>query len=151
MVDRRFFLTSNIALGATLLSWPLCGPAATRTRAAAWPPESALAIVDAQLDKAEAVAAHTRRNGVRTLEFAGDVAGLWMREIEPLLRAGPTALAGYTGAATLFCLDLLARDFGARLRQRADATPGVLWVLSSTPLERAALAPAASTRSRFHA
>src|SRR5262245_41260529 len=104
MVDRRSFLTSNVALAAAYLSWPLCGSAATRTRrtaAAIWPPESELAVIDGQLGQADSVAAHTRRNGVRTLEFGGDVAGLWMREIEPLLRAGPSVIAGYTGAATL--------------------------------------------------
>jgi len=153
MIDRRSFLTSNVALAAALLTWPQSGAAATRTRtpAASWPPESQLAVVDRELDKAGAVAKHTRRTGVRTLEFEGDVAGLWMREIEPLLRAGPSVIAGYTGPATLFCLDLLARDFGARVRQRADARSGVVWVLSSTPLERAVLAPISSTWSRSHA
>jgi len=145
MVDRRSFLKSNIALAGVLLGGPLCRSAETRTSTAAtaWPPETALAIVDRQLDEAEAFISDTRRNGLRALEFEGDVAGLWMRELEPRLRSGPVAIAGYTSAATLFCLDFLARDFGARTVRRVDAGGAVTFVISQRLGRRAVLAPAA--------
>jgi hypothetical protein len=66
-----------------------------------------------------------------------------MRDIEPRLRAGPVAIAGYTSAATWFCIDLLARDFGARTVQWSDETEAVSFVISQAPGRRAALAPAA--------
>ena len=50
-------------------------------------------------------------------EFTSDVADVWMHELEPRLRAGPLEIVGHTSAATLFCLELLARDYGARTVQ----------------------------------
>jgi hypothetical protein len=76
-------------------------------------------------------------------EFHGDVATLWMSELAPQLRAGTLAAAGHTSAATLFCLDLLARDFGARTVWRAEVGTAVSFVISQSPGRRAALAPAA--------
>ena len=57
--------------------------------------------------------------------------------------SGPIAIAGYTSAATWFCLDLLSRDFGARTVQRTAEAEAVSFVISQTPGRRAALAPAA--------
>ena len=66
-----------------------------------------------------------------------------MHELEPRLRTDPTTIAGYTSAATWFCLDLLARDFGARTVQHTVENDAVYFVISQTPGRRAALAPAA--------
>ena len=66
-----------------------------------------------------------------------------MHELEPRLRSEPTTIAGYTSAATWFCLDHLARDFGARTVQHTIETDAVRFVISQTPGRRAALAPAA--------
>ena len=66
-----------------------------------------------------------------------------MREFEPRLRAGPLTIVGHTSAATLFCLDFLARDYGARTVQRAEHGAAVSFVISQRPGRRAALAPAA--------
>ena len=71
-----------------------------------------------------------------------DVAALWMNEIEPRLRLGPVAIAGLTGAATLFCLDLLARDYGAHVVQRNAAEPdAVSWMIATHTERKAPLAP----------
>ena len=75
-------------------------------------------IVDRALPQAAAFAAEANAAGHETHAFERDVGALWMNEIEPRLRAGPVAIAGLTGAATLFCLELLARDYGAELVQR---------------------------------
>jgi len=99
--------------------------------------------VDRHLDGSAQFAADAGARGVRTFEFTRDVAEVWMRELEPRLRAGPVAIAGYTSAATLFCLDILARDFGACTVQRVDAGAAVYFLISQSPGRRAALAPAA--------
>jgi len=104
--------------------------------------EAELALVDRNLPGSAAFAHAARERGMTALEFTGDVGDLWMRELEPRLRSGPVAIAGYTSAATLFCLDFLARDFGARTVQRGAGT-AVSFVISQYSGRRAALAPAA--------
>jgi hypothetical protein len=59
------------------------------------------------------------------------------------LRAGPIVIEGYTSASTWFCLDLMARDFGARTLERSGDTDAMRFVISQIPGRRAALAPAA--------
>jgi hypothetical protein len=59
------------------------------------------------------------------------------------LRAGPLTIVGHTSAATLFCLDFLARDYGARTVRRPEHDAAVGFVISQRPGRRAALAPAA--------
>jgi hypothetical protein len=138
-LNRRNFAQGVALLAATAAAWParaaraVCGATAHPT----------IAIVDRSLAGGAAFARSARERGLRTLEFAGDVAVLWMRELEPRLRAGPIAIEGHTSAATLFCLDLLARDFGARTLLSADAGAAVDFVISQFPGRRAALVPAA--------
>jgi hypothetical protein len=136
MIDRRAFLQSSMALGATLAVLPA---SASSVRAAGARPS--IVLVDRQLAGAAKFAAAARVRGLQVFEFAGDVAGLWMNELEPRLRLGPAAITGYTSAATLFCLDFLARDYGARTVERA-ADGAVRWHISSDPGRRASLAPA---------
>ena len=112
---------------------------------------AAVAVVDRDVAGAEAFAAAARARGVRVLEFSADVAALWMRDLEPSLRAGATVIEGHTSAATQFCLDFLARDYGARTVHRAEQAAAVTWVLSSSPARRAALAPIESRGSSSHA
>jgi|SRR5688572_4553038 len=152
MIDRRSLVIGAAALTAIVAARrsPALASALPGAAAPPWWAAASVALSDRSLDGSRDFAAAARAHGLRALAFDSDVAALWMRDIEPLLRAGPSAVAGYTGAATLFCLELLARDFGARVRQRADLGEGVVWLLSSTPLERAALAPISSIRSRSH-
>jgi hypothetical protein len=146
MVDRRSFITSTIAF-ATAVAVGNDGQARAKavTPAATLlaPAESGVALLDRSLDGSAEFAAAARARGVVTLEFTVDVARLWMRELEPRLRSGPIGIAGYTSDATWFCLDLLARDFGASTVQRAVENDAVRFVISQTPGRRAALAPAA--------
>jgi len=135
MLGRRTFLQSSVALVVVSIDGFL-------------PPSSSasgvyadVAIVDRRLEGSSHFIARARAMGSPPLEFASDVAALWMRELEPRLRAGSVAVAGYTSAATLFCLELLARDYGARIVERTQSGPGVAWVLSSRPLRRGPLAP----------
>src|SRR5687768_17451269 len=120
MIDRRSFMTGSAAVALAAAVWP----SHADLRLGALP---VLALADRCLDGSEAFAAHARARGLRVLEFDSDVAALWMRELEPRLRAGPTALTGHTSAATLFCLDLLARDYGACCVHRLDSATSVAW------------------------
>jgi hypothetical protein len=139
MVDRRRFMQSSLAFYAALAAWEASG---SSRRAAAPIGSASIVLVDRYLAGSTGFAADARLRDLDTLEFAGDVGGLWMREIEPRLRAGPVTIAGYTSAATLFCLDLLARDYGARTVERVGAV-AVSWIIASTPGRCAPLAPAA--------
>jgi hypothetical protein len=54
----------------------------------------------------------------------GDDLGLvWMKEIEPRWKRGRAVVAGLTGRASLFCLELLARDYGMGVVYRAEHSP----------------------------
>jgi len=143
MVDRHAFLTGSVAFAATLATWPARGTASARTSTDLGVPEASVAIVDRRLAGGDALAADARAQGLRVVEFSGDVAGVWMRELEPRLRAGPLTIVGHTSAATLFCLDFLARDYGARTVRRVELGTAVSFVISQRPGRRAALAPAA--------
>ena len=145
MIDRRRFMQSSVALGAAVATWSASG---SRTSAVGRPE---IVVVDRQLAGSAAFLAERRSRGLATLEFTGDVAGLWMRELEPRLRLGPVVIEGHTSAATEFCLEFLARDYGARTVRRAESAAAVTWVLSSSPARRAALAPIASRGSEYHA
>jgi hypothetical protein len=144
MIDRRRFMQSSVALGAALATGSASG---SRTSANA----SAIAVVDRQIPGSAAFSAERRSLDLPTLEFTGDVAGLWMCELEPRLRAGPVVIEGHTSAATQFCLEFLARDFGARTVHRVESGAAVTWILSSSPARRAALAPIASRGRESHA
>ena len=154
MVDRRSFITSTVALAtAVAVGNEIAGRpgASTPAGTVSAPTASALALIDRALGGSAAFAAAARAKGVRVLEFSADVAGLWMRELEPRLRSGPVLIEGYTSAATEFCLDFLARDYGARTVHRSPAAAAVTWVLSSSPARRAALAPLLSRGRESHA
>lgn len=138
MVDRRAFITSTIAI-ATAVAVGNESAAAT----APAPAESAVVLVDRSLAGSAALAAAARARGLETFEFTGDLAAVWMRELEPRLRLGPIAIEGYTSASTWFCLDLMARDFGARTLERSVEADAMRFVISQIPGRRAALAPAA--------
>ena len=128
-VDRRTFLAGSAA--AALV--------------AAWPATSALsdgiervAVVDRAIAGSTVFAAAARARGLRLFHFASDAAHVWMRELEPRLRSGSLEILGYTSAATLFCLELLARDYGAdAARPIGEST----WLIATNPTRRAPLAP----------
>ena len=136
-MNRRHFVQDAALLAASLAAWPVNAAAADVDPSG----EAEIALVDRNLPGSAEFARAARARGMATLEFTGDVADLWMRELEPRLRGGPVAIAGYTSAATLFCLDFLARDFGARTVQRG-AGAAVSFVISQYSGRRAALAPA---------
>jgi hypothetical protein len=152
MVDRRSFITSTVALAtAVAVGGESQGRSTASAPAGAARAGPSVAVVDRDCDGSAAFAAAARARGVRVLEFSADAGALWMRELEPRLRAGGVVIEGYTRAATQFCLEYLARDYGARAVHRAGSDAAITWILSSSPARRAALAPIASRGSASHA
>jgi hypothetical protein len=76
---------------------------------------AAVGIVDSLLPGAAAMSARLRAETNSVHHFAGDPGQLWVNTIEPLLRVNRFAIAGYTNASTLFCLQYLGRDYGLGL------------------------------------
>ena len=138
MVNRRDFVAGSAALAA-VGTLPFARSLAAGAQAV--PAGAQLVIVDGVLPDAPAFAAQSVAAGYDTRLFDRDVGALWMNEIEPRLRAGPVAIAGLTGAATLFCLDVLARDYGAHIVERNAVSDGVSWTIATHPERRAPLAP----------
>ena len=65
--------------------------------------------------------------GASALAIGDDAGSVWMNAIEPRWKLGPehgpAAVAGLTGRASLFCLELLARDYGMGVVYRAEHAP----------------------------
>jgi hypothetical protein len=145
MVDRRVLLKSGIGVAAALFGASRPAGADPAVAPGASPD---LVLVDRPLTGSRAVSAAA--HGGALVEFTSDAARAWMLEIEPRLREGPVVIEGYTSAATLFCLEFLARDYGAGVTRRGAVADGVAWTLSSNPRRRAALAPLRPRRSTVH-
>ncbi len=143
MVSRRAFVEGGLGLAAGLAAWPAgaarahadaaMGSIATVTSA-----PLRVAIVDRGVAGSAAFAAAARAQGLKLFEFTSDVAHVWMRELEPRLRLGWLEILGYSSPATSFCLELLARDYGAGAVQPLGAST---WLIAANPARRAPLAP----------
>jgi len=139
MTDRRAFIQGSASLLA-LSALPLpAAPLELRLPSSAGRRQPLVVLVDRDLDAS--TAAEVAATGYPVFGFRNDVARVWMNEIEPRLRAGPLGMAGYTSAATLFCLELLARDYGARAVVRIRQSSGVAPELRSLLMTRSAAAP----------
>jgi hypothetical protein len=77
-------------------------------------------IVDATLADGHAFGAAAARRGLAVRMIGRSIDRVWMNELAPRWRASPAPLAGFTRRAPLFCLQLLAHDFGARVVYRAE-------------------------------
>ncbi len=55
-----------------------------------------------------------------TAAIAGDITELWLRDLEPVWRAGGGAIAGMTTARSLLCLEQLAKDHWMRVAVRVE-------------------------------
>jgi hypothetical protein len=145
MASRRDFIAGGVALAAITIAPLRAAP--VHARASARPSTDLvgrplLVVFDRRLVGSEVFAADAAASGYAPLGFDSDVAALWMTEIEPRLRVGPVAFAGFTSTATLFCLELLARDFGARALRRIEQPSRAMPRL--TPL-LSAVSPAVAT------
>ena len=74
------------------------------------------AVFDERFEDARAFAAEAAARAIRTAAIRGDVTNLFFTDLDLRWKQGPVWLIGLTTPASLFCLDLLARDRRMRLR-----------------------------------
>lgn len=103
MPSRRAFIQGGIAISA-LAARPL------RSGAAVAAP--GIVIVERGLAAGTAFGSSFARWGFRVTQTPADIGGLWMYLLEPGLRREPLVIAGLMRAGPLFCLEVLARDYG---------------------------------------
>jgi hypothetical protein len=72
-------------------------------------------VFDERFDAPRAFAAEVAARGIPTGAISGDITNLFFDDLDLRWKQGPVSLAGFTTPASLFCLDLLARDRGMRL------------------------------------
>jgi hypothetical protein len=142
MVSRRGFVEGGLGLAAGLVARRAH---ATRTYGDTFgstetvtPAPPRVAVVDRGVAGSAAFAAAARAQGLPLFEFTSDAARVWMHELEPRLRVGSLEILGHTSPATSFCLELLARDYGAGVAQPLGAST---WLIATSPVRRAPLAP----------
>lgn len=73
------------------------------------------AVFDERFEEARAFATQATARAIPTVAIRGDVTNLFFIDLDLQWKLGPVWLIGFTTPASLFCLDLLARDRGMRL------------------------------------
>jgi hypothetical protein len=97
-----------------------CGLAASALAVCPLPRGPVKVVVDKTYPEAVAFGVEAVRQGATVHAVGGNAGGVWMNEIEPLWKRGPAVIAGLTGRASLFCLELLARDYGMGIVYRVE-------------------------------
>jgi hypothetical protein len=120
MPNRREFLQAGI--GVSLL--PLLS---SKALSAAAPGVFDLFVFDQRFPQARDFARRAREAGVDRAAIEGDITHLYFHDLSMRWNRGPTTIAGLSRKASLFCLEMLARDRGMRLIYMAD-------VLDSEPV-----------------
>ena len=77
-------------------------------------------IFDRAFVEASTFGTEAARRGASALAFERDPGGVWMNQIEPQWKSGRSALAGLTTLPSLFCLELLGRDYGMAMTYCAE-------------------------------
>jgi len=109
--SRRTLLKVGLNAGLGVAAASALAPAASARTAAAY----YKAVFDERLEKARAFAAGAAERHIATAAIRGDITRLFFDDLDVRWKQGPVLLAGYTLPASLFCLDLLARDRGMRV------------------------------------
>lgn len=113
MPNRREFLQGGIAV--SLL------PLLSRKGFSAVPPRALdMVVFDQRFHKGREFAQHAREAGLDCAAIEGDITRLYFKDLSLRWNRGPTTLAGLSTKASLFCLEMLARDHGMRLVYMAD-------------------------------
>jgi hypothetical protein len=84
-------------------------------------------IFDQRFPKARDFALQAEEAGLDCAAIEGDITHLYFYDLSLRWNRGPTTIAGLSTKASLFCLEMLARDRGMRLAYMAD-------VLDSEPV-----------------
>ena len=114
MTDRRSFIGGSAALAAVATAG--AGRAGTLPRAGRF----YKVVVDSRFAESVAFAREAARSGVALARISGDVTDLWFNDLDLRWKAGPVAVAGLTGADSLFCLERLGWDAGLRVVFRGE-------------------------------
>jgi hypothetical protein len=97
------------------------------------------AVFDERFEEARAFATQATAFATPTVAIRGDVTSLFFNDLDLRWKRGPVWLIGFTTSASLFCLHVLARDRGMRLRfcRTKPDVKAVLGVLDgASPLGR---------------
>jgi hypothetical protein len=114
MASRRRFLQfglSACAAGVPTLGQAMIRPISGQARAVPY----YKAVFDERFEAPRAFAAGAAERSIPTAPIRGDITSLFFDDLDLRWKQGPVVLAGYTTPASLFCLDLLARDRGMRV------------------------------------
>jgi hypothetical protein len=114
MPNRREFLQAGIA--TSLL--PLLS---SKALSATVPKAFDMVIFDQRFPKARDFALQAQDAGLVCVATQGDITDLYFHDLSLRWNRGPTTIAGISTKASLFCLEMLARDRGMRLAYCADA------------------------------
>lgn len=114
MTSRREFLQ------AAAISGVIAGTAGTATMAATRRPLAAV-VIDERFAQACILGSRLADGGTPVLGISdGDITQIWLREIGPMWKRQPAAVAGLTARPALFCLEELALPHGLRVVFHAE-------------------------------
>ena len=105
LANRRTFLKYSIAAGAIIRPISVQGSVVPYYKA----------IFDERFDEPRRFAGAVAARRIPTAAIRGDITNVFFHDLDLRWKHGPVQIAGYTTPASLFCLDLLARDRGMRL------------------------------------
>ena len=120
MTNRREFVKAGIAVS-------LLPVLSRKSVAAAVPRAIEKVIFDQRFPEARVFAQQAQEAGLDCVAIQGDITNLYFHDLSLRWNRGPTTIAGLSTKASLFCLEMLARDRGMRLQYMAD-------VLDSEPV-----------------
>ncbi len=121
MPSRREFIQRGLAVSA-LAACPLAGRAALASSFGG-SHRFFRVLFDTTFAEGAAFGAEAANRDAPVHAIGSDVSNVWMNEIQPRWKRGPIAIAGLTGGAPLFCLELLGRDYGMGVVYRAEHVP----------------------------
>lgn len=114
LANRRTFLKYSIAAGAIIRPISIQGSVVPYYKA----------VFDERFDEPRRFAGAVAARRIPTAAIRGDITHVFFHDLDLRWKHGPVQIAGYTTPASLFCLDLLARDRGMRL-SHCVTNPGV--------------------------
>lgn len=140
MASRRTFLKAGVAACAAAAAVPALNQPAPAL-GQPLPPSCYKLVFDDRFAAARAFASAMAAREVPTAAIRGDVTHLFVNDLDLRWKQGPVVMAGYTTQASLFCLDLLARDRGMRVIHSAPKPRGdaalVFWIIAPKEISAA--------------
>jgi len=118
MTSRRQFLER---MGWTMVPLASGLPDVSVAMPVTAPPALHTVLIDGRYPQARSLGNRIAGRGAAVhVVTDGEITDLWLREIQPVWKRRPVALAGLTGSSTLFCLEQLAWTHGLRVAFHAE-------------------------------